>query len=69
MASRNERKRSLTFLSPTLKPGLPGPAFNGDGMMLPPVGLAAAHRSRKPRLQADLKKSMPINPAMIPVFR
>jgi hypothetical protein len=38
-------------------------------MMLPLISLAVARKSRKPRLQAYRKKLMPINLAMILVFR
>ncbi|HMI13995.1 MAG TPA: hypothetical protein VK567_20885 [Bradyrhizobium sp.] len=48
---------------------LPGLAPRGGGMVLPLMSLAVARKSRKPRLQAYRKKLMPINPAMILVFR
>jgi hypothetical protein len=52
-----------------LKPEL-FPAGSGGGcMVFPLMSLAAARKSRKPCLQACSKELVPINPAVILVFR
>jgi len=71
MASRNERKNFLTLHFPHCNQSSfsPGLALRGGCMMLPLISLAVARISRKPCLQAYPEKLVPINPAVIFVFR